>query len=56
MVQRCVVFTPKDMTRHYPLVVMIRPNEENRHEFFSCPQLARQWAVNNVQMLCDKYG
>lgn len=55
-VQRCVVFTPKDLSKKYPLVVMIRPDEANSHDFFSCPQLARQWAVNNAQMLCEKYG
>ncbi len=56
MVQRCVVFTPSTHSKRYPLIVMIRPDAVNYHDFFSCPQLARQWAINNAQMLCDKYG
>lgn len=39
-----------------PLVVMVRPNIENMHHFFSCPQLARQWAVNLMQALSNRYG
>ena len=39
-----------------PLVVVIRPNIINYHPFFSCPQLARQWAVNQMQMMSNHYG
>lgn len=39
-----------------PLVVMMRPDIENLHHFFSCPQLARQWAINQVQTLSNRYG
>lgn len=39
-----------------PLVVIIRPYIENPHSFFSSPQLARQWAVNQMQALANKYS
>ncbi len=39
-----------------PLVVVIRPNIEKKYHFFVCPQLARQWALNQMQALSDRYG
>lgn len=39
-----------------PLVVIIRPFCEIRHPFLASPQLARQWALNIVQYLSNKYG
>lgn len=39
-----------------PLVVMVRPNIQNYHPFFSSPQMARQWAINQMQALSNHYG
>lgn len=38
-----------------PLVVIVRPFIENPHPFLSCPQLARQWAINQVQWFANRY-
>lgn len=38
-----------------PLVVVIRPNIENYHPFFSSPQMARQWALNQMQAWANRY-
>lgn len=56
--QRYILVTPNDMEpqRAYPLVVVIRPNIENHRHFFTCPQIARQWAVNQMQALANRYG
>ena len=56
--QRYILARPNkiDRSKRLPLVVVIRPNIENLHHFFACPQLARQWAVNQMQSLSNKYG
>lgn len=56
--QRYILARPNRIDRSVPLplVVVIRPNIENIHHFFACPQLARQWAVNQMQALANKYG
>ena len=56
--QRYILARPNkiDRSKQLPLVVVIRPNIENLHHFFACPQLARQWAVNQMQSLSNKYG
>ena len=38
-----------------PLVVVIRPNIENFHPFFSSPQMARQWALNLMQAGANRH-
>lgn len=38
-----------------PLVVVIRPNIENPHPFFSSPQMARQWALNLMQAGANRH-
>lgn len=56
--QRYILARPNkvDRRRPLPLVVVIRPNIENLHHFFASPQLARQWGVNQMQMLSNRYG
>lgn len=56
--QRYILARPNriDTGSPLPLVVVIRPNIENMHHFFSCPQLARQWAVNQMQDMSQRYG
>lgn len=56
--QRYILARPNHINKStpLPLVVVIRPNIENLHHFFACPQLARQWAVNQMQALSNKYG
>ena len=39
-----------------PLVVVIRPDIEIHRHFLTCPQIARQWAVNYLQELSCRYG
>lgn len=55
--QRYILARPNKINRSkpLPLVVVIRPNIEKLHHFFACPQLARQWAVNQMQALSNKY-
>lgn len=57
-IQRYILARPNhiDRSKPLPLVVIIRPNIENIHHFFSCPQLARQWAINQMQALSNKYN
>ncbi len=38
-----------------PLVVVIRPCNQNLYHFFSSPQLARQWAVNQLQAMAERF-
>lgn len=38
-----------------PLVIVVRPNIENFHPFFSSPQMARQWALNQMQAWAEHY-
>ena len=38
-----------------PLVVVIRPNIEKYHPFLSSPQIARQWALNQMQALANRH-
>lgn len=45
-----------DAKQSIPLVVIVRPFIENPHPFMSCPQLARQWAINQVQWFANKYN
>ncbi len=56
--QRYILARPNSVhaDKPLPLVIIIRPNIENMHHFFSCPQLARQWAVNQMQALSERYG
>ena len=55
--QRYILARPNHIdSDSLPLVIIIRPNIENLHHFFACPQLARQWAVNQMQALANRYG
>lgn len=55
--QRYVLARPNHIARNQPLplVVVVRPFIENKHHFFSCPQIARQWAVNQMQAMAERY-
>ena len=55
--QRYILARPNKIDRSVsmPLVIVIRPNIEKLHHFFACPQLARQWAINQMQALSNKY-
>lgn len=56
--QRYVLATPNKVskTKRIPLVVLIRPIIDTHRHIFSCPQIARQWAVNQMQSLANRYG
>lgn len=56
--QRYILVTPNEVEpkKAYPLVVVVRPNIENHRHFFTCPQIARQWAVNQMQALANRFG
>ena len=56
--QRYILARPNHIDRavSLPLVIVMRPNIEKLHHFFSCPQLSRQWAINQMQALSNKYG
>lgn len=56
--QRYILATPDNVVKHgmaLPMVVVIRPDIEKYHPFFSSPQLARQWAVNQMQAMANRY-
>jgi len=55
--QRYVVATPNHFKEKgkKPLVIVIRPDIEKHWHFFTCPQIARQWAINQMQSLANKY-
>ena len=55
--QRYLLALPNSIKngKQYPLVVITRPCNENKHHFFSSPQLARQWAINHLQSLANRY-
>ena len=56
--QRYLIALPSRNNRKkkMPLVVVVRPNIENHYHFFTGPQMARQWALNQMQALADRYG
>lgn len=56
--QRYILVTPENITpnKSYPLVIVIRPHIENHRHFFTSPQIARQWAVNQMQTMAKRYG
>ncbi len=56
--QRYILATPNNIPKDkaMPLVVVIRPSVVNHHHFFCSPQIARQWAVNIMQALANRYG
>lgn len=56
-VQHYMLARPNSVTAtdSLPLVVIVRPFIENPHPFLSCPQLARQWAINQMQWFANKY-
>lgn len=44
-----------DPKKPLPLVAVVRPHIENPYHFFCCPQLARQWAINQMQAMAERY-
>ena len=56
--QRYILARPNKIDRSVlmPLVIVIRPSIEKLYHFFACPQLARQWAINQMQALSNKYN
>lgn len=56
--QRYILARPNHIDRNMPmpLVVVVRPSIENMHHFFSCPQIARQWAINQLQAMAERYN
>ena len=56
--QRYILARPNEIStdKPLPLVVVVRPDIEIHRHFFSSPQISRQWALNNLQALSDKYG
>lgn len=44
-----------DTKKPLPLVTVVRPHIENPYHFFCCPQLARQWAINQMQAMAERY-
>lgn len=56
--QRYILVTPNhvDRNRKYPLVVVVRPDGDKRHHLFACQQIARQYVVNDMQAVANKYG
>lgn len=57
-IQRYLLMHPNKIKgkKKMPLIVVVRPAVEKRYHFFTCPQLARQWALNQLQALSDRYG
>lgn len=57
-IQHYLLVLPNEFTHlgKMPLVVVVRPFCQNPHHFFASPQVARQWAINIVQGLANKYG
>lgn len=57
-VQRYILARPNAIpaSKPLPLVVIVRPHVVNKHHFFASPQLSRQWAVNQMQALANRYG
>ena len=55
--QRYVLITPDkiDPNKQYPLVLVVRPNNDKRYHLFFCPQIAHQYIVNNMLALANKY-
>lgn len=56
--QRYLLATPNPsmLSRPLPLVIIIRPDIETHRHFFTCPQIARQWAINYLQELACRYN
>ena len=57
-IQRYLLMHPNKIKsgKKMPLVVVVRPAVEKMYHFFTCPQLARQWALNQMQALSDRFG
>lgn len=55
--QRYFLISPNkiDRKKKYPLIVVMRPCNENRYHLFFCPQIAHQFVVNNMQAVANKY-
>lgn len=55
--QRYILVTPNhvDKGREYPLIVVMRPDNEKHYHLFFCPQIAHQSVVNDMQAVANKY-
>lgn len=55
--QRYILVTPNKVSFgfQYPLIVVMRPCNENRYHLFFSPQLAHQLVVNDMQAVANKY-
>lgn len=55
--QRYVLARPRhiDRKKPLPLVIVMRPNIVNLYPFFCSPQVARQWALDRMQALADRF-
>lgn len=56
--QRYVLITPSEIIpdKKYPLVLVVRPDNEKRYHLFFCPQIAHQYIVNNMLALANEYA
>ncbi|MCR5069120.1 MAG: hypothetical protein K6A78_04900 [Prevotella sp.] len=55
--QRYVLITPDKISpeKKYPLVLVVRPDNDKRYHLFFCPQIAHQYVVNNMLALANRY-
>lgn len=55
--QRYILATPNHIkpTKKYPLIIIMRPENEKHYHLFFCPQIAHQYVVNDLQMKAEKY-
>lgn len=56
--QRYLLVIPDNYrkTEEMPLVVVIRPNIENKYHFFTSPQIAHYKSLSNAKSLANKYN
>ena len=56
-IQRYLLAVPNKVKKgkKYPLVVVLRPQVENKYHFFTSPQFTHQWAINIMQSLANSH-